>query len=155
MMKKTALAYGFLGLIPFVAFGMLLPIWPLDWQAGLVHMFNSYSAIILAFLSGAVWGMTISGAKEEKPTNGLTVGIVFSLVAVGALLIPFPYSIYLLIASFVVLFALEVGLMFKGIYPFWYTLMRAALTAVVVICHLFLLYWLGDIYNDVVSMGTT
>ncbi|MDD1794025.1 DUF3429 domain-containing protein [Enterovibrio makurazakiensis] len=141
-MKKTALIYGAMGLIPFIAFGILLPIWPIDWQGALIHTFLSYSAVILAFLSGAVWGMTISGAKPDKPTNGLTVGIVFSLVAVGALLMPYPYSLYLLIASFVILFALEVGLMFKGIYPFWYTLMRAVLTAVVVVCHVFLLYWL-------------
>ncbi|USH04564.1 DUF3429 domain-containing protein [Grimontia kaedaensis] len=144
-MKKTALTYGALGLIPFIALGILLPVWPDAWQHGLVYAFNSYSAMILAFLSGAVWGMTISGARPDKPTNGLTVGIVFSLVAVGALLMPLPYSIYLLIVSFAVLFILEVVLMFKGIYPFWYTMMRAMLTAVVVVCHIFLLYWLNDL----------
>ncbi|WP_154124826.1 DUF3429 domain-containing protein [Grimontia hollisae] len=144
-MKKTALIYGALGLIPFVALGMLLPLWPDAWQHGLVYAFNSYSAMILAFLSGAVWGMAISGAGADKPSNGLTVGIVFSLVAVGALLMPLPYSLYMLIASFALLFLLEVVLMFKGIYPFWYTMMRALLTAVVVVCHLFLIYWLNDI----------
>ncbi|AMG29337.1 DUF3429 domain-containing protein [Grimontia hollisae] len=144
-MKKTALIYGALGLIPFVALGMLLPLWPDVWQHGLVYAFNSYSAMILAFLSGAVWGMAISGAGADKPSNGLTVGIVFSLVAVGALLMPLPYSLYMLIASFALLFLLEVVLMFKGVYPFWYTMMRALLTAVVVTCHLFLIYWLNDI----------
>ncbi|CZF86162.1 DUF3429 domain-containing protein [Grimontia marina] len=143
-MKKTALIYGALGLIPFIAFGILLPLWPDAWQQGLVYAFNSYSAMILAFLSGAVWGMTISGARSDKPNNGLTVGIVFSLVAVAALLMPMPYSFYLLIVSFAALFILEVVLMFKGIYPFWYTMMRAMLTAVVIVCHLFLLYWLND-----------
>ncbi|MBV7300310.1 DUF3429 domain-containing protein [Enterovibrio paralichthyis] len=144
-MKKTALIYGCLGLIPFIAFGVLLPLWPDDWHHGLLYAFNNYSAMILAFLSGAVWGMTISGAKPDKSTNGLTVGIVFSLVAVASLMMPLPYSLYLLVVAFVVLLILEVVLMFKGIYPFWYTLMRAALTAVVVICHLFVLYWLNDL----------
>ncbi|EOD77213.1 hypothetical protein D515_04478 [Grimontia indica] len=144
-MKKTALIYGALGLIPFIAFGVLLPLWPDAWQHSLLNAFNSYSAMILAFLSGAVWGMTISGARPDKPNNGLTVGIVFSLVAVGALLMPMPYSIYLLIVSFAILFILEVVLMFKGVYPFWYTMMRALLTAVVVVCHIFLLYWLNDL----------
>lgn len=144
-MKKTALIYGSLGLVPFIAFGVLLPIWPDDWHHGLLYAFNSYSAMVLAFLSGAVWGMTIRGANPEKASSGLTVGIVFSLVAVAALLMPIPYSIYLLIVSYVVLLLLEMVMMFKGVYPFWYTLMRTVLTAVVVVCHLFLLYWLNDL----------
>ena len=151
-MKKTALIYGVSGLIPFIAFGILLPVWPEAWQHGLVYAFNSYSAMILAFLSGAVWGMTISGARPDKPNSGLTLGIVFSLVAVAALLMPMPYSFYLLIASFALLFLLEVVLMFKGIYPFWYTVMRAMLTAVVIVCHLFLLYWLNDLIAMSVPM---
>ena len=152
-MKKTAFIYGVMGLIPFLAFGVLLPVWSLDWQGKLAYTFLTYSAIILAFLSGAVWGITISdaknAAKEEKSTKGLTVGIVFSLVAVGALLMPYPMSLYLLTASFVILFLLEVGLMFKGVYPLWYTFLRLALTCVVVVCHGFLWYWVYDLGSGV------
>ena len=143
-MKITALLYGALGLTPFIAFGILLPLWPSIWQHEIVHTFNSYSAMILAFLSGSIWGMTISCERLSKFNICLSIGIIFSLMAVMALLIPMPYSTYLLAISFTVLFGIEAKLMLPKIYPLWYTKMRALLTSVVIFCHLFLLYWLND-----------
>ena len=143
-MKLTALIYGALGLIPFTAIGIFLPLWPQIWKHEIVNIFNSYSAMILAFLSGSIWGIANSCKKLSKLNMCLSIGILFSLVSFAVLLIPMPYSIYLLVISFAVLLVMEAKLMFPQIYPLWYIKMRALLTIVVIFCHVFFIYWLND-----------
>ncbi|MFD2178985.1 DUF3429 domain-containing protein [Veronia pacifica] len=141
-MKNTALGYGAMGLIPFVSIGMFFPLWPDSIQAGLIHLFFSYSVVILAFMAGAVWGSSINKAQSDQTPLSLTVAIVFSLVAFSVSVMPLSFSLVVLGCAFVVLFSIELFIVARKVYPFWYTLMRAALTSVVFICHGTLWFWL-------------
>ncbi|WP_235869463.1 DUF3429 domain-containing protein [Veronia nyctiphanis] len=87
-MKSTAWGYGAMGLIPFVAIGILFPLWPDSWESGLINLFTSYSMVILAFMAGAVWGASLDEEKSKPGSFGLTTAIVFSLIAFAVAAMP-------------------------------------------------------------------
>ena len=127
---RVVLAYGLLGLIPFLAppvVGGLFPPWvPLAAQ-GLAL----YGGLILSFLGGARWAMAVRQSPESgPPVNGLTVSLAMipTLAALALLLLPAPLRAAQLAG-------LALALLIHGAWdiwskglPAWYPRLRTILT---------------------------
>ena len=138
---RSALVLGLAGLIPFVwGAGTLVS----DDLAALgLHVLGprfvgpyvqlSYGTVILAFMSGVLWGFATK-AKGRVAATGYALSVIPALWAflfVGGG--PVSAAIYL-IAGFVGLLALDWMFWRQGLAPAWWMQLRLGLTAVVVIC---------------------
>ncbi|MGF1714728.1 DUF3429 domain-containing protein [Photobacterium chitinilyticum] len=135
----TRLAY--LGLLPFVI--SLVCIWTDKTLFGLSaqKVFIAYSAVILSFLAGILWGNAIDHIKHKLSRNALILSILFSLVAWGVLLhSPESYvaSILVLLFGFVAVWFAEMKIrqIEKEGKPEGYQPMRNRLTGLVALIHL-------------------
>ena len=124
------LGYG--GLVPFV--GLTLAVWFLSpgQQARAVHALLAYSASILGFLGAIHWGLTMRNLTGQS-AGMLVWGVVPSLVARLALLLPVPDGLLLVVALFWACFAVD-----SAVYPrmglrAWLP-MRLTLTSVASAC---------------------
>lgn len=93
----------------------------------------NYGQIILAFMSGVLWGFA-TRAKGGRAALGYTLSVlpalwVFFTVGAGA-----ASSAGFLIAGFVGLLALDWAFWRQALAPEWWMRLRIMLTAVVVIC---------------------
>ena len=93
----------------------------------------NYGQIILAFMSGVLWGFA-TRAKGGRAALGYTLSVlpalwVFFTVGAGA-----ASSAGFLIAGFVGLLALDWVFWRQALAPEWWMRLRIMLTAVVVIC---------------------
>lgn len=135
----AALALGLAGLIPFLWSAATHLSTPLAGWAGafLPPMFIgayvglTYGTVILAFMSGALWGFA---ARSEAGV------IPYALSTIPALWVFFMVSdstanssIYLC-AGFLGLFALDASFVAHGLAPRWWLRLRLPLTLVVVAC---------------------
>ena len=76
---RSVVAYGLLGLIPFLAAPAMALIWPAS--AGLAALVQAlYAALILSFLGGARWGLAVS-----KPVVSPLTVTLSMLPTIGAL----------------------------------------------------------------------
>ena len=124
------LGYG--GLLPFL--GLALAIWflpPLQ-QALAASALLAYSATILSFLGAIHWGLTMR--DESSPNTGMLVwGVVPSLIAWVALLLPTASGLLLIAVFLGVCFAAD-----RGVYPRFglhaWLPMRLRLTGVASVC---------------------
>ncbi|MDO6708552.1 DUF3429 domain-containing protein [Photobacterium sp. 1_MG-2023] len=77
---------GYLGLLPFVV-TLLLAIADIRlFQLSGHQMFIAYSAVILSFLSGILWGNAIDHSSHRLSKNALILSNLFVLLAWGAIL---------------------------------------------------------------------
>lgn len=123
---RTAYALGVAGLLPFVAGALAAWTLPGALQPGIVHALGAYGAAILAFLGGLHWGLAARGTRASWQ---YAWGIVPSLVAWGALLLPPRVGLAVLAAALLACYAVD-----RRVFPAeglaaWLP-MRAALTAV-------------------------
>lgn len=127
----AAWALGGAGLIPFVA-GVAGMLWPaaLHWPVpgGATAALGAYGAVIVSFLGGIHWGLAMAGSGESS-TLRLAWGVVPSLIAWPALLLPPAWGLAVLAAALVLCFLVD-----RRSYPAlglaaWLPL-RALLTAV-------------------------
>lgn len=132
----SALLIGMLGVIPFavLALGAWLRI---EDQAGLPPGFAraalvGYGVVIVSFLGGVRWGVGLNHPIPEHRTSLFMMSALVPLVAWGALFMPHPHDLIVLIGSFLVLGVSDVALTTKGAAPRWYAKLRIALTAAVV-----------------------
>ena len=122
---------GYSGLLPALALLFGIWRWP-HLTDQLAYATMLYVAAIFSFLGGLQWGLAIRGDKQTPPdTNAvmrLIVGVVPSLTAVCALLIPVFYGGIYLIAGLWLLLAFEWrGRAGMGL-PSWYLPLRINLT---------------------------
>lgn len=145
MIPRPALLLGLAGLIPFLfgAATMLnaeLGTWGVQTLgarfAGPFLLLN-YGSIILAFMSGVLWGFATK-ASGERAAVGYALSVLPALwvfFAVGAG--PTSSAIYL-IAGFVGLLGLDWSFARQGLAPSWWMRLRLLLTTIVVACLLVL-----------------
>lgn len=138
-LPPAALALGLAGLIPFLwsAATHLSP--PLaGWAGGFLppmfigaYVGLTYGTVILAFMSGALWGF-VSSAKGGALFYALsTIPVLWAFFMVSdATTIS---SIYLC-AGFLGLLALDVSFVTQGLAPRWWLRLRLPLTLVAVAC---------------------
>lgn len=138
---KSALLLGLAGLLPFLWGAVTLYVPTLaDWGVRTLgprftgpHVLLSYGTVILAFMSGVLWGFA---TKAEGPVaaTGYALSVLPALWAfffVGGG--PVSAATYL-IFGFVGLLGLDWMFWRQGLAPPWWMRLRVGLTAVVVFC---------------------
>ncbi len=141
MIPRSALILGLAGLIPFVWGAITVLSDPVaEWGAGMLgprflgpYVLLSYGTIILAFMSGVLWGFA-TRAEGSVATSGYALSVIPALWAfffVGGG--PVSAAIYL-IAGFVGLLALDWLFWQQGLAPPWWMQLRVGLTVIVVAC---------------------
>ncbi|NUY56929.1 DUF3429 domain-containing protein [Salinivibrio sp. EAGSL] len=137
---------GYLGLLPFA--GALVVSWTGLTVFGLAgeQLFITYSAVILSFLSGVLWG---SGLDNPPPTSNryaLVLSNVFALLAWGALVkgaTPLSLTVSVLTAGYFLVWLTERWIRYrqqKNDQPAGYQTMRDRLTLSVMAFHALLLF---------------
>jgi Protein of unknown function (DUF3429) len=138
---RSALVLGLAGLIPFLwgALNLLVPSAG-DWGVSVMgprfvapFVSLSYGTVILAFMSGVLWGFATKTDRAEA-----ALGYVLSVIpALWAFFFvgggPTSAAIYLS-AGFAGLLALDWSFWRQGLAPEWWMRLRAGLTAVVLLC---------------------
>ena len=139
--QMLAQRLGFFGLIPFI----LLAAGPwvfYEHTAVLLQAFRLYSALILAFTAGILWGVRLSGREPGRNSDaaGLWVAAGIAGVALASLFIPTRLALVALVAAFIFLLQWERRTVFPVRAEDGYAAMRQRLTWTAVACHL-LAFW--------------
>lgn len=138
---RAALFLGLAGLLPFIwgAATTLMPQLGLDAAATIGIRFVgpyvqlSYGAIILAFMSGVLWGFATK-AEGSVAAGGYVLSVLpalwaFFMTGSG----PVTASMHL-IAGFIGVLLLDWQFWRQGLAPEWWMRLRVLLTTIVVIC---------------------
>lgn len=129
---RTARVLGYAGLIPFVSAALAIHApWP--GAAASVQVFVAYGAAILAFLGGIQWGLALTPGIA-RATERVVIGVLPSLLAWLALLLPAPTAISVLAGGFAALLLWE-RRRCPVARPAWYPGLRIRLTSTVLVCH--------------------
>ncbi|PFG57904.1 uncharacterized protein DUF3429 [Vibrio sp. ES.051] len=84
--RSTMLQLGYLGLVPFVFSLLLIATDKTLFNLSGQQLFITYSAVILSFLSGILWGNGIDHYYHRLSRNVLVLSNLFVLLAWGSLL---------------------------------------------------------------------
>ncbi|MGI2172286.1 DUF3429 domain-containing protein [Shewanella sp. MF05960] len=127
---------GFAGLIPFITLSLLAFNHSVLSPEHTLLGFISYSAIILSFMAGALWGKAVVLNLDDSIAKLLIISNVIALGCWIALLTPFELSaLILLVSGYVYLLYIEFKAKQLSATTRYITL-RTILTSVVVVCHL-------------------
>lgn len=132
----AALLPGILGVIPFAA--LAVAAWlHIDERSGLAPGLAraglvGYGVVIASFLGGVRWGVGLNHPNMGQQASLFIMSVLAPLVAWGALFMPRPHDLVVLIGCFLVLGVSDVALSTKGPAPRWYARLRIGLTAAVV-----------------------
>jgi hypothetical protein len=126
-LTPTALRLGYAGLLPF-GFGALL-VWLVREEAHpyVALALSAYGAVIVSFLGGIHWGLAFRHA--EPPTRLLVWGVVPSIVAWLAVIMPPSAGLVILGAMLIACYAVDRRLYTEEGVAHWLTL-RFRLSAV-------------------------
>ena len=135
----SAILLGFSGLLPFIIFSSLEIV---EWDIGIsdtTFALRAYSAVILSFLGGVIWGIGIQNYREQaiddmKITLILVISVIPSLIGWIGLLVDQTLGVWFLLFGFVLIFLIDLRLGKNYIAPDWYPQLRKPLTAIVVAC---------------------
>jgi hypothetical protein len=131
-LPRSALILGWAGVIPFAGLtAASLAGFPLPAPA--IPALTAYGAIILSFMGGAQWGLTVATAGLDRRWLGYVASVLPALAAWTALLMPDRAALGLLIGGFVMLLAYDLWTVGAGIAPRWYGRLRLQLTVAVVV----------------------
>lgn len=139
--RPVILTLGFLGLIPFIG-STLIHLIGLTSGFDVQTIFITYSAVILSFLCGAIWGQVLEQPTQAKGKTLLVCSNIVALVAWLGLLLEQPHlSLLTLLGGYVSVFWLEVRWL-KQLRAdnSYYPNMRFMLTVIVCATHLLMLY---------------
>lgn len=89
-LPRSALWLGLAGLLPFLATAVLSWTAPGEWADIALFALSAYGAVILSFLGAVHWGLALRAPDAEAAATAprLGLGVVPSLLAWGALLLP-------------------------------------------------------------------
>ena len=141
--QTTMFQLGYLGLLPFI--GGLVLMMLNETLLGLSgqQVFITYSAIILSFLSGVLWGAALEGFDNTLGRTALILSNLFALAAWAALLLDgyAKLAVALLAIGFLAVWFAEKHIRTnqKAASPEGYQTMRNRLTIGVVAMHLIFL----------------
>ena len=138
---RSALLLGLAGVLPFVwgALTLLSPAlgdWALDTLGGrftgpYVQLY--YGVVILAFMSGVLWGFATK-ATGEQATTGYVLSVIPALWAFFMTGIGTKASGVSLIVGFLGLLMIDAAFARWGLAPAWWMKLRVLLTTLVVAC---------------------
>ena len=129
---RAALLLGWAGVIPFAvlsgAKALRVPL-PLDPGFALL----AYAAIILSFMGGSQWGLTVSGpADGAQSWRRFGASVLPALLAWAAVIAGGRVGFVVLAATFASLLGYDLWTVRTGTAPTWYGRLRVQLTAAVV-----------------------
>ena len=104
--STAALGLGYAGLLPFIGAALWLLAGPAEQQALAARVLAAYAATIVSFLGGIHWGLAFA-APEGPSSARLAWGVVPSLLAWPALLLPPAAGLALLAATLVLCYAVD------------------------------------------------
>lgn len=138
---RSALLLGLAGLIPFLwsAATQLSPAlagWAGQWLPPMflgTYVGLTYGTVILAFMSGALWGLA-TRAEGREATVAYTLSVIPALWVFFMVTDASGNSIIYLAAGFVGLLLLDVTFTALGLAPRWWMRLRVMLTIVVLGC---------------------
>ena len=134
---------GYLGLLPFMVSLVLLVLNETLFNLSGKQLFISYSAVILSFLSGILWGAAIDNFSSKLGHFALILSNLFALTAWAALLLDsfIELAVLLLAFSFLAVWFAEkqIRTTEETATPEGYQTMRNRLTLGVVAMHLIFL----------------
>ncbi|MBL95188.1 MAG: DUF3429 domain-containing protein [Magnetovibrio sp.] len=136
-MPRLALWLGIGGLIPFAVLSISIHFVPTHLAPLVLFWLIGYGAVILSFLGGVVWGLTLNKSDNYRtpPKNiFLTLSVLPSLFSWGALVVEAQAGLYALIICFSFMLALDLFSQRLGLSPGWYFDLRKKLTFVVLGC---------------------
>ena len=118
---------GALGLLPFLCLSLLAFV--LSTQTPKIAL-AAYGAVILSFLGGVHWGALFSGATilHNWTKFRLISGIVPSIIAWMALLLPVNQALYGLASALIAMLLFDLWASRRGWLPPWYRLLRVPLS---------------------------
>ncbi|HDM8173013.1 TPA: DUF3429 domain-containing protein [Vibrio harveyi] len=138
--RTTMLQLGYLGLLPFLFSLVLIVTERTLFNLSGEQFFIAYSAVILSFLSGVLWGNAIDHFYHRLSRNALVLSNLFVLLAWGALLQGnkhYLIATLLLAAGYIAVWYAEklIRKIEKEAEPKGYQMMRGKLTTGVVLMH--------------------
>ena len=104
-LTPTALRLGYAGLLPFALGALLVWLVRADAHPYVTLALSAYAAVIVSFLGGIHWGLALRQA--EPPAHLLLWGIVPSLVAWLAVMMPPAAGLVILGAMLVACYAVD------------------------------------------------
>jgi hypothetical protein len=132
---KTWQWLGFAGLLPFIILSVLAFNHSLLAPEHTILGFVSYSAVILSFVAGSLWGKAVILTLDDNIAKLLIISNIIALASWIALLTPFVLSALILLASGH-LYLLYVEFKAKQLSTTnGYLTLRTILTSVAVTCH--------------------
>lgn len=93
-----------------------------------VKALGAYGAVILSFLGGVRWGKLLDEPDQLRQWLPLTLSVAPSLIAWPALLLPDTPMLMLLMAGFVIQYALDRAAVRHNHLPVWFGRLRLMLT---------------------------
>ena len=139
--NNTMLSLGYLGLLPFLlGVGMMATNISVLGVAGSA-VFASYSAVILSFLSGVLWGKGLEKMQDKTSRYALILSNVFALLVWGLMLqtgVSFEWVIVVLALGFISVWYVEKRVWHAddNVKQGHYLNMRNKLTCGVVVLHI-------------------
>lgn len=108
----TALRLAYAGLLPFLLGALLVWAVRSDVQAYVALALSAYAAVVLSFLGGIHWGLVMRQAAPSDPARSLLWGVVPSLVAWPAAVMPPHAGLVILGVMLIVSYAVD-----RRLYP--------------------------------------
>ena len=133
MIPRAALWLGLAGLIPFIyaaaatlAPGLTIASWP---PRGVMEV---YGVVILAFMSGCLWGFAAKDGADLF--RWLTLSVIPAIALFFGVIIGDSDLVIVLLVGFPALLAFDFTFAKEGIAPIWWMRLRLLLTTIVTIC---------------------
>ena len=131
---RPAFVLGWLGVIPFAAFALLAVTGGVLPHGSAMSGLVFYGAIILSFMGGAQWGLSMVTGGGSTMRTRLAISVLPALAAFGLWFLPATGALPGLTAVFVALLLYDIATARAGAAPAWYPALRIQLTSAVVIC---------------------
>ncbi|GIU47345.1 DUF3429 domain-containing protein [Shewanella algidipiscicola] len=139
-MSTTYSMLGYAGLLPFIICTVFILMGMPLLSLNPFMLFVSYSAVILSFLAGSLWGRQTHQANGISDDRQLITSNVISVLAWLAIIINQLYvSLLILMYGYVVMYLKDKRQCEQKVIADDYMALRARLTAVALACHLIII----------------
>ncbi|HMM75594.1 MAG TPA: DUF3429 domain-containing protein [Gammaproteobacteria bacterium] len=135
----TAGWLGYLGLLPFVVQMLAVVFGPKGEDSLAQHAafgIASYGAVILSFLGGITWGLTVNNPTlaNVQGSRELIYSMLPALAAWAAVLLPAPFTLWFCAIGFAVTFAHDTRTASLHALPAWFLRLRLHLSLGAIVC---------------------
>jgi hypothetical protein len=136
--QKLAIRLGFGGLVPFILLTVACWVVHPDWLGFFIRAQLYYGIVILSFLGGLHWGVTImaGGKDHEEAKKALIWGVIPTLIA-WCSMINMLFGFVVQVAGFIAAYQIDKRLYQSYGIPDWFIKLRLQLTRVVVGAQIF------------------